>query len=584
MATSVTVPPPLLPVSQKPTAKERKYDRQLRLWAASGQEALENAKILLLNTGAGVVGIETLKNLILPGVGSFTVVDEAVVEEKDLGVNFFLSEDSLGKSRAEECAKFLKELNPEVKGQGIRSASGVSSRWPILLLIRLQSLASFIPEIPDISPTLILLVGPSSCAHALSAYCLTKSIPLFYVHSIGFYSHFSVQIPSQFPIVDTHPDPASTQDLRLLTPWPELVELVQRKTEKIDQLPDHEHGHVPYLLLLLHYLENWREGHDGKAPQNYGEKKEFKSLVEKGARISNPEGREENFDEAAAAVLKSLNPPSITSGLREVFESEDCKTPSAESERFWMIAHAVQKFHAKHELLPLPGTLPDMKAQSADYINLQNTYKKKARQDLAEVISTVRSTEERLKRKAPIDEKEVEAFCKGAAFVKLIRGRPLRFAQIHDKKTQRGMMDWSDSAKGLALELQMPEESSLPIYIAFLAYDHIQIHTATPSSEPSTSGESFNQAADYASSLLTQLAKQAGLLDEVDLQPLITQAENVLKEFERAEDAAELHNISALTGGMVAQEVIKVVTKQYIPVDNACVFDGIVSKTAVFRM
>ena len=120
MASSVTTPPPLQPGSLKPTAKERKYDRQLRLWAASGQQALEHAKILLLNSGSGVVGVETLKNLTLPGVGSFTVVDDALVEEKDLGLNFFLTEESLGKSRAEECAKLLKELNPEVQGQGVK--------------------------------------------------------------------------------------------------------------------------------------------------------------------------------------------------------------------------------------------------------------------------------------------------------------------------------------------------------------------------------------------------------------------------------------------------------------------------------
>ena len=51
----------------KPTAKERKYDRQLRLWAASGQAALESANVLLVNTSTGTVGVETLKNLVLPG-------------------------------------------------------------------------------------------------------------------------------------------------------------------------------------------------------------------------------------------------------------------------------------------------------------------------------------------------------------------------------------------------------------------------------------------------------------------------------------------------------------------------------------
>ena len=46
----------------------------------------------------------------------------------------------------------------------------------------------------------------------------------------------------------------------------------------------------------------------------------------------------------------------------------------------------------------------------------------------------------------------------------------------------------------------------------------------------------------------------------------------------------ELHNISALTGGMVAQEMIKIITKQYIPIDNTCIFDGISSRCQVLRL
>jgi amyloid beta precursor protein binding protein 1 len=57
------IPPPL----QGPTSKEKKYDRQLRLWAANGQAALEETHILLVNSGSGVTGIEALKNLVLPG-------------------------------------------------------------------------------------------------------------------------------------------------------------------------------------------------------------------------------------------------------------------------------------------------------------------------------------------------------------------------------------------------------------------------------------------------------------------------------------------------------------------------------------
>lgn len=47
---------------------------------------------------------------------------------------------------------------------------------------------------------------------------------------------------------------------------------------------------------------------------------------------------------------------------------------------------------------------------------------------------------------------------------------------------------------------------------------------------------------------------------------------------------AELHNTSALTGGMVAQEMIKIITKQYIPVDNTCIFDGMCSRAQVLHL
>ena len=51
------------------------------------------------------------------GIGKFTIADEAMVSDSDLGVNFFLDEGSRGRSRAECCTELLLELNPEVEGQ-----------------------------------------------------------------------------------------------------------------------------------------------------------------------------------------------------------------------------------------------------------------------------------------------------------------------------------------------------------------------------------------------------------------------------------------------------------------------------------
>ena len=94
--------------------KNKKYDRQLRIWGAHGQQALESTKICLLNCSP--TGSETLKNLVLGGIASFTIVDQAPVEAADLGNNFFLESSHLGSSRAQHVTELLKELNEAVNG------------------------------------------------------------------------------------------------------------------------------------------------------------------------------------------------------------------------------------------------------------------------------------------------------------------------------------------------------------------------------------------------------------------------------------------------------------------------------------
>uniref|UniRef100_A0A8C3JFF4 THIF-type NAD/FAD binding fold domain-containing protein n=1 Tax=Calidris pygmaea TaxID=425635 RepID=A0A8C3JFF4_9CHAR len=66
--------------------KEQRYDRQLRLWGDHGQEALESAHVCVINATA--TGTEILKNLVLPGIGSFTIVDGNLVTGEDVGNKF----------------------------------------------------------------------------------------------------------------------------------------------------------------------------------------------------------------------------------------------------------------------------------------------------------------------------------------------------------------------------------------------------------------------------------------------------------------------------------------------------------------
>ncbi|KAK0120591.1 hypothetical protein ONS96_010795 [Cadophora gregata f. sp. sojae] len=515
------------PILLGPSDKEKKYDRQLRLWAASGQQALEDAHLLLLNFGAGAVGVETLKNLVLPGIGKFTIADLANVGDADLGVNFFLDEGSLGMSRAKSCVKLLQELNPDVKGDWFQPKKG---DWPFD---------------PHTKYTIILYTNPiePEALEAAQSYALEHKVPLISIHSAGFYSYFRTFLPGSFPIVDTHPDSTVTTDLRLLTPWDELSNFAADLTKDIDSQSANEHGHIPWIALILHFLARWKEDH-GSLPSTYKDKTAFRKLVADATRTDNPEGGEENFEEAVAAVLKTVSAPTLSSAVREVFDHKPNELESTSS--FWIIADAIKQFHQKHNQLPLPGSVPDMKAQSTVYVKLQGIYKSKARQDVAEVLETVRAHP----RGKNVDATEVESFCKNAAFIKLIHGSDLTTPINPD--VARKELESNESAA-----LYMMPLSLVPIYLCLQATSHV----------PSLSGNEILATIDKnipgASSNL-RLARIAA-------------------EVARAK-GGELHNISALTGGMVAQEVIKIITKQYIPIDNLCIFDGITSKAQVLRI
>lgn len=81
-----------------------------------------------------------------------------------------------------------------------------------------------------------------------------KKIPLVVSNSIGFYARLRIITP-EHSVVESHPD--STVDLRLDCPWPELEEFAYEF--KLEELAEMDHAHVPYLVLLLLYLKQWKE-------------------------------------------------------------------------------------------------------------------------------------------------------------------------------------------------------------------------------------------------------------------------------------------------------------------------------------
>lgn len=91
------------------------YDRQIRLWGMAAQAKIQSANVLLITMRA--LANEIAKNLVLAGIGSLTILDDATITELDLGAQFFLREDAnvIGQNRAQAASVALQELNPRVK-------------------------------------------------------------------------------------------------------------------------------------------------------------------------------------------------------------------------------------------------------------------------------------------------------------------------------------------------------------------------------------------------------------------------------------------------------------------------------------
>lgn len=88
---------------------ESLYSRQLYVLGHDAMRRMASSDVLI--SGLGGLGVEIAKNVILGGVKSVTLHDKANCTIADLSSQFYLSENSIGKNRAEESVKQLAELN-----------------------------------------------------------------------------------------------------------------------------------------------------------------------------------------------------------------------------------------------------------------------------------------------------------------------------------------------------------------------------------------------------------------------------------------------------------------------------------------
>ncbi|TPX31591.1 hypothetical protein SmJEL517_g05094 [Synchytrium microbalum] len=525
---------------QAPSAKQQKYDRQLRIWKAHGQAALENAKVCLINATA--TGTEILKNLILPGIGSFTIVDGKTVTGSDVGNNFFLEVDSIGKSRAQCALDLLKELNDDVQGHSddrvrLRRLNCLlfkSFIWNLNPFARSQkdpvNLIDTRPEYFN-QFTMVIAVGlPEKSNLKLAETLWDANIPLVLVRTAGFLSYIRVAV-KEHAIIESHPE-NPVFDLRLDQPFPELRDFAL--AFEFDKMDSISYSHIPWIAILLRALQDYKNKHNSATPSR-AQMREFIETSYKRSDVNDLE----NFDEAAANAWRALVKTSIRSNTAEVLKLASEMKPTRNTNEFWFVAKAVNEFvqNEGQGMLPLPGNVPDMKADTKKFVDLQFVYRNKARHDAAIVRSRVNALLTEAGRPiSSIADEYVDRFCKNIHNVTVLRYRSLRdeYSSPDLKKFGQRLED---------------ADNNFRYYIIFRAMDRFyETHLHYPGVaeyEPD-----IPKLKKCASAILSKIGLVGKQVKDDDIQELVRAG------------ASEMHTMAAILGGAVSLEVIKLITHQ----------------------
>ena len=150
--------------------------------------------------------------------------------------------------------------------------------------------------------------------------------------------------------------------------------------------------------------------HEGKAPKTYQEKQAFKQAI----RDMKVKADEENFEEAESQAYRCWTETTIPSDIAALLSDPVLSQLSLDSPQFYHLLEALRQFTLQPPYtLPLTSTLPDMKADTTNYIHLQKLYKAKAEEDKKIFRGLVR---------VPVDEAVVDLFVRNAHHLKLTRG------------------------------------------------------------------------------------------------------------------------------------------------------------------
>jgi len=547
----------------------KKYDRQMRLWGKHGQMAIERAHICVL--GGGPVASETLKNLVLPNVGEFTIVDAAEVEACDLGNNFFVEEAYLGKPRAETVCELLIEMNPDVRGHAV-------VKDPLELIAKNLE---FFDSFTVVVATQIYGVAVLE----LSKYLKAKDIVFINVRANGLIGELRIQ-KEEHPIIESKPiddrtdlyiHPEQLARFEELDRYLKSFDLMQR----VDLVGDEGrlHTHVPCIAIITQFAEAWEKEY-GKLPgsDDYDLQKRFKEELQVSGKY---DLKAENYEESKKYAWSVYYHPNekLDHNVKKILADEKGTTVTAKSDKFWIMVRALRDFMEKEGrgLMPVSTNIPDMHSLPEYYVTLKGIYKKGYERDrdlirgyLDEILKQLGGVP------GDIDNELFERFVKNVRNLRVVRFKAIcdewdtpDVETLNEKFIDfEAMMNPDQDALAQA-KLPMAINWNIGLKAADLFYDE---HKRLPGAWGTIQ---LDKDVDRLHELTEKLFKNFELDADADKR-----ISNELVRF----GGSEIHNIAAFLGGVTAQAILKLIIAQYVPVNNTFTFVGINCTAAVFNL
>ncbi|ODV58917.1 Ula1p ASCRUDRAFT_77632 [Ascoidea rubescens DSM 1968] len=592
---------------------QARYDRQLRLWQLDGQLLIENANICVINLNA--LSCELIKNLILPGVNNITIIDELKgnFSSIDISNNFFLTNEDLNQPKRKNYTSIinnLKELNSnntklninvireKFDEQFIEKNQGKNNFWlkfDLVVVTNNYNYKSFKKLLNEV---------------------IDYNLPVLEINSVGFFGYYKIYLRENC-IIETNLN--TIFDSRINEPFEQLKEYTEtfqvlKDIDNIDSVDGIEDiieslKDIPYVVLLIKFYGDYLKIKNNKIENSLIERKKFKKFVRESIdriylKIFENNGNDylefENFNECINKSNQALISSEVSEDIQEIIDSipseianrtnnnnnnnnnnngDDDMTIKENvinenninnkdyNELFWKLVLTLKSFVKNNirkndgkRLLPLSGILPDMESNSVNYIKLKGIYYDKFKSDKEEFINEFKKlfpSDYDSSNKIDINNM-IEKFCKNCNYLVVQRNGKNSLSTKINEQILKTCLGESVNSKGINFG---------NYYIALIIFFEYLSHKM----DRDIGGDG---AQCRRTLKLEEIVRQIKWeeYDYAGNEEII----NILKELVRSENN-EIHNISSLMGGIGSQEVIKLITKQYTPIDNTMIFDGLTS-------